>query len=120
MTMGRTIKWTYERRFELYTQLVKRFGPYHTWGHKHYPKGKKAEYKQFLKNYAVIVTFLTGQKTTSAAVGVQIGWAVYTAVDVAESMTHNYFRNIVAAMDAGFILPSFWPNTIIQNRPSIY
>jgi hypothetical protein len=73
--MGRNRTWTRTMRDELYSSLVRLFGPYHTWEVDSYPsKTKRTEYNQFLEEFARKYGVTIGAK---CSVGSSTGFAAF-------------------------------------------
>lgn len=89
----------------LYTQLTERFGSFDTWGNKNYPENRRDEFNIFTEDYAKVMTFFSGGKTTALGVRMQIKYITHP---VESSTVRGYYRTLImnqaAAIKAGFLV----------------
>lgn len=111
-------KWTKEIRLLLYQGLVDKFGPYYTWEKSSYPKDKKEEFDKFLEDFAVVVSILSDNQTTSAAVYQQMAWAL-TSQEEVNYQSDQFILNMAAAYETGFIRSKDLPSVLLVERKKI-
>jgi len=115
--LGRKNKWNQVfGRDLLYAQITERFGPYNKWDNRNYPNGKRAEYIQFIKDFATAMSILTGDPTSEGAVAQQIAWALTDQETIAGSHTSAYILNQASAYKAGFLVDSNFPSIVLSER----
>jgi hypothetical protein len=113
--MARFVKWSYNLRKLLYDELLKRFGPYNTWG-KGTPTGKEKEFDLFCEDFSNIVSFISQSKTTKDAVKLQIAWATTCQESIPNSYAHSFIQNIGIALESGFVESKDLPTQILMER----
>ena len=105
--MGKRI-WTYDTCFEFYQRLITRFGIHRSWENIYWPKDRKHEFESFCTNFARVVG-----ASEKAGPQLQLAWAI-TIQDKIHNMSfiETYYRNKVAALEAGFIDRSYLPSGV--------
>ena len=104
------MKWTQKIRGELYSRLVKDFGPYSVWGAKIEPFGKKVQFYKVLAELATQFSEEAGHIIPASAVHAQIHWATTSPREMNNQFRiRNFVLNKAAALDAGFISASGLP-----------
>jgi hypothetical protein len=121
--MERDRKWTQAMRTDLDAVLVKLFGPHHTWEAASYPsRAKRSEYNQFRTEFA------SRHGVSIGAVDQQMRYAMEFTKrpGVSERKAHwdpsrvaTAFRNLIAALEAGFIREKDLPYCVATDSPTI-
>jgi hypothetical protein len=106
------MKWTYEARELLYSQLVARFGPHKDWETSARPgRGLNEEYDLFCENFAKTIRSKSGNAVKhqiSFALPIPEGGTRYWAQGHARSA----ILNLAAAFQAGFVEAFAFPSLI--------
>ena len=93
----------------MYRRIVENFGPHDTWDLRDYPNDESKEsFDEFCKNAAGMI----GAKSADAVKN-QIAWATTTQDEVGESHMETWYRNKVAAKEAGFITNKDMPKRVV-------
>jgi hypothetical protein len=104
----------------IYTRLAEKFGRGGDWNGKP-PKGREAEYANFLQYLAERLTQLHGVEFTASGIGLQVkmatskqnNWAAgKSRADQGQSLAAQVFLNKAAAYEAGFIVITDLPQSM--------
>lgn len=113
MSNKRKLKWTPEAHILLYTEVVKKFGPYNTWETAYSPNHDRTEYKDFLSHIASHISFISGCVTTSSAVELQLKWAFTKQDGVGKNQIRQYLSNKYWGLISGFLTLEDIPSQIL-------
>ena len=107
-------KWIPTIKKLLVEELMKRFGPYKTWGHKSYPNGKKEEYEKFCEDFALVVTIISGSDTPPSAIGNQllIIGSSYSNLGCRSDVA-SYLAYVQYGFECGFLTTEDLPEKLI-------
>lgn len=96
-------KWNYVNRYQLFANIVERFGAHAEWPKESRPANAE-EYEAFLREFAETVQEENGNNTTVAAIKQQIAWAITKQPRLWKPIQlRNYILNKAAALETGFI-----------------
>ena len=97
-------KWTFERRKQVYSTLLDKFGAHELWGKHDYPEGRKEEYEAVLQEIAKNLTEATGKQFKWTAVRQQVRWGIsLTSRLIDTSVARSFVVNKAVAIEVGFV-----------------
>jgi len=103
--------WTFDKAVMLYRLLVLYFGPYKDWELTTYPKRDPKDREQYEK-FCDDMARLFGAKS-GEAIKNQVAWATTEQTSIEGGYIETWYRNSVAAKEAGFIGTELLPKTIL-------
>jgi len=115
--MPRDIIWTASVRDSLYRMLMRKLGPLKEWGGNH---RRPAGYTEACQEIAESLNSVYGLGLKGTAVQQQVAWVTSKQAYVKHDHHRGtQFRNVVAALDAGFIKCSYFDfiNKAIESAP---
>ena len=100
--------WTFEKSLMLYKLVMLYFDAYETWATTSIPSKNSFDYDQFCKDMSDLFGAKSGE-----AVKNQIAWATTGQEKIDEPYVETWYRNKVAAKEAGFISNKNMPKQIL-------